>query len=599
MDGTISTRAGERQRAPDGLRPFSKGAPGADTVTPSAQQTLSKAAGEGCGPSADLDAESARLNAQREMAALREAKAGRANPFNRPTKAGARQPEVMLTRPAEIVKSAVPSAPPPTSDRSAVIAEEDERLPDHLLPTEPQSATPKTRLRKMRKRASVPPGPLPSRDTISVAGERFVRQTFDDDAWESDGTLFPALLATPIDERWVRERREELASMSSGVMELIDKRIFNIATALSNRSDWFDLWRDAARCCPREWLVLFVGVAMLMRDGEQRALDNRRARSMLALGVLAWLLCEYDPDGDPTAPWVIRLPRKAWQQMLAYWEPYADGSRRRVPFINTVFGTHEVGGQFIAGQCGYISAWLQAGIAKASQLEGLSAPPGLAGPWRRNKLTKKWERWGFVELRLVFSAPDELTAMKKGPPLEPRPRVRRRQMPEPPDDELIAAVDDFERWCDEQDQQSPGAEADHGAHGDCSELLVRSSDEHGAQTPRGGRDDDGGGVQAAEAQPMTPAPSSTAEPGPPPPWACPPPLAACESQQASHQSSAESLSELLQSDARMRDDPYLARLAARLAARPAKSERPGFVEVYEKCRADLDALDATRRKPPG
>ena len=294
---------------------------------------------------------------------------------------------------------------------------------------------------------------------IRDAGETFLEAVFGPD-WQpasEAGEMFDGLLRTPIDNTWVEKRLERLRPCSDHPLRLVPKTIWNLSTVLMQSEDWFDVWKVFAARCPRDWLVQFCGVAMLTRTGDLRALSNRRAQSMLVLGVLAWELAEYDPAGDTSGghfPWVVRgLPYRAYQLMLSYWERYADRVELRIPGGTTLFGTHDTDGRFERGGCGYIAGWKQAGIARTFQPNGFTAPAGMAGPWRYPRPKKgsteqgkkqPKQRWAFVELRLRIGG----GATKHGEPLQMGPPpARGRGRPGPrraPNDELDAAVDRLE-----------------------------------------------------------------------------------------------------------------------------------------------------------
>lgn len=285
---------------------------------------------------------------------------------------------------------------------------------------------------------------LPSEAEIREAGETFLTAVFGAD-WDSAQPapeLVDAVLMTPIEEAWVAGRIVRLRPMSDGPMRLIPKRVWNLSMVLMQSEDWFDAWKYFARRCPRDWLVLFCGVAMLSADGELRALDNRRTQSMLALGVLAWQLAEYDPQGDKTGryPYIIRgLPYGAYQHLVSYWQRFADGAHLRVPSSTTLFGTHVSGGRFDRAECGYVKAWKQAGIATTTQPSGWAVAPGLRGRPRKNE-DGDWECWAFVELRLRIAAPG-IASVPMGPP----PPPRRRTPPAPATGALDAMVNELER----------------------------------------------------------------------------------------------------------------------------------------------------------
>lgn len=302
---------------------------------------------------------------------------------------------------------------------------------------------------------------LPSEAEIREAGETFLTAVFgaDWDDEEAAPDLVDGVLMTPIEEAWVAGRIVRLRPMSDGPMRLIPKRVWNLSMVLMQSDDWFDAWKYFARRCPRDWLVLFTGVAMLSADGELRALDNRRTQSMLALGVLAWQLAEYDPQGDKTGryPYIVRgLPYGAYQHLVSYWQRFADGAHLRVPSSTTLFGTHVSGGRFDRAECGYLKAWKQAGIATTFQPNGWGVAPGLRGRPRKNE-DGDWECWAFVELRLRIAAPGA-AAIPMGPP----PPARRRLPPAPATGELDALVNELERsWYPDEESSAevPATEA--------------------------------------------------------------------------------------------------------------------------------------------
>lgn len=276
---------------------------------------------------------------------------------------------------------------------------------------------------------------LPSDEEIRDAGESFLAQVFGP-GWETrlPSSRLDALLAAPIDHAWLQRRIERLRPMSNGPMDQIPKPIWDLSTALSQH-DWFELWKELALRCPREWLVQFCGVAVLQlpaprpRGKRSRSrvpedalrIASRRVQSMLSLGVLAWLLAKYDPT-NPRYPYVIRgLPYGAWQHLVAYWERYADRDYLRVPGSTTLFGTYAGGGRW---DCGYIESWCQTGIAIRYQPAGKDAAPGMAGPWRKTK--GEWQRWAFVEVRLKIEAPHLAPAA-----MGPSPSAWRK-LPPPP-----------------------------------------------------------------------------------------------------------------------------------------------------------------------
>lgn len=269
---------------------------------------------------------------------------------------------------------------------------------------------------------SLPPAPSTHRPSFDAryqaAGEEFLADQFGNDWREHWPELRDAFAFVPIDQEWVDKRTAKLLDWADAGAEvrLIPQHIWHLGTALMQRGDgWLPLWCELARRTPRQWLVQFCGVAMATRDGRLRSLDNHRARSMLVAGVLAWQLAEYDPEGDPDFPFVIRgLPYGSWRYLLSYWEQHSNGVQHCVPSGTAVFGLHRGAGDPMRGECGYIAAWKVAGIAYSLQPAAFTLPAGLRGRWRKNKYDE-WEVWGYHELRLrIPLRADEVLAM--GPP---------------------------------------------------------------------------------------------------------------------------------------------------------------------------------------
>lgn len=359
---------------------------------------------------------------------------------------------------------------------------------------------------------------LRSAEDIREAGEAFLAAVFGD-GWERrlHTSKLDAVMAAPLDPAWLAGRIKQLKPMSDGPMRLIPKLIWDLSTVLS-QPDWFDTWMELAVRCPREWLVQFCGVAMMPApirrprgkrsfnrrpDDDLRRLDTRRVQSMLSLGVLAWLLAEYDPS-DRRFPYVIRgLPYGAWQHLVAYWVHYADRAYLHVPASTTLFGTHVVGGRWERSECGYIKAWCQAGIAKTHQPNGYAAAPGMAGNWRKNK-DGQWERWAILEMRLGVEAPG-LAPLVMGPASAP---PWRKPPPEPANGELDALVDELERsWYPDEAPTAPNTPAttvqetvaarQDTLHDDATHAVVRcGEDAYVLQEPRT-EPPDGGSAETA------------------------------------------------------------------------------------------------------
>lgn len=276
-------------------------------------------------------------------------------------------------------------------------------------------------------------------------GERFLIDVFGDDWLERAPSAHDAIAQTPIDVAWIEKRYTQLEPMSDGPMRLIPQAVWHLSRALMQRGDgWWHLWCECARRTPRLWLIDFCGLAIATLNGSQRALDNHRAKSMLVAGILAWQLAEYDPQGDPAYPFVIRgLPYGAWQWLLSYWEACADGTRLRVPSRAAVFGVHDGGGDPRRGECGYIASWKREGIAYSTQPCGWEVAPGLRGKPRKNA-DGDWECWAIHELRLrIQVSTDEV--LTNGPP---KPwwgkRPRKRPLSDSVED-LSAFTDECER----------------------------------------------------------------------------------------------------------------------------------------------------------
>lgn len=309
----------------------------------------------------------------------------------------------------------------------------------------------------------------PSAQQIREAGEVFLEAVFGE-GWSKEAPMpevVDALFRAPLDNQWIERRVEKLKlkEVSEGPARLIPHSIWNLSSVLMQRDDeWFDAWKHFALQCPREWLVQFCGVAMLTGslddEGRRqlRSIDNRRAQSLLAFGILAWHLGEYDPEGDPSGghyAWVIRgLPYGAYQHLLSYWEQHVDRTVLKVPAASTLFGTHAPGGRWDRGGCGYIAALKKADVVRTSQPCGWNTPAGMRGKPRKNK-DGEWECWAFVEIRLRIAAPKGERAVVMGPP-PPPPAWRRRTLPPPATGELEAIVNELERsWYTDEEPKAP------------------------------------------------------------------------------------------------------------------------------------------------
>lgn len=281
-----------------------------------------------------------------------------------------------------------------------------------------------------------------------AVGEEFLGRAIGSTWWQRVPELHDAIAQTPIDEAWVSKRVAELEPMSDGPARLVARHIWNLARALMQPgAEWFDLWRELALRTPREWLVLFCGAAMYRADGSVRPL-NHRAKSMLVAGVLAWQLAEYDPEGDPAFPYVIRgLPYGTWECLLSYWEHHADGYHLRRAKRSTVHGTHRAGGDPARGQCGYIATWKRVGIAYSLQPPYWAVEPRLRGKGRLKVVDGEevWQCWAFHELRLRI--PGGVRATAFGPPHQPWWTTRPRQPPPERGDmvDLTASIEAAER----------------------------------------------------------------------------------------------------------------------------------------------------------
>lgn len=259
-----------------------------------------------------------------------------------------------------------------------------------------------------------PQAPLQGRaERYRDAGIRFLSGMFGP-RWRSRlSHLHDLLVQTPIDEAWVAKRYAALEPMGDAPWRQVPRDVWHLSRGLGQHGRaWQDFWCAAAARTPLDWLVQFCGVAVLKADGSLRSLDNPRVRPMLAAGVLLWQLAEYDPEGDPVYPFVVRgLPYGAWCHLLSYSEAHHDGMRLRVPSEGAVFGSHRVGGDPTRGQCGYIASFKHAGIARSTQPCGFTVDPALRGKMHFND-RGDLECWAFHELRLcVPVAMDEVRAM--------------------------------------------------------------------------------------------------------------------------------------------------------------------------------------------
>jgi hypothetical protein len=281
---------------------------------------------------------------------------------------------------------------------------------------------------------------LPSVRQVREAGQRFLSAIFAKS--EAVPSSIDGIAMTPHDRAWLARRIERLRPMSDGPMRVIAKDIWNLAAALMRRDrQYIAVWKHFARRCPRDWLADFCGVALLDSHGDMRALDNLRAQSMLAAGVLLWMLAELDPDGDPTDghyAYVIRgLPYGAFQELLAYFESFGRAQLRR-PARTTVWGTHRVGGRFHRAENGYLAAYKQAGLIITKQPCGWDTPVGFRGKPHKNE-QGRWECWAFVEIRLRIPKPGRKPQLMGPPPLPiwlRYPPPARPAGPKPPNDRV-------------------------------------------------------------------------------------------------------------------------------------------------------------------
>lgn len=245
------------------------------------------------------------------------------------------------------------------------------------------------------------------------------------------------------DRIWLKKRQKKLASMAEGRIRCIPKAVWNIATLCMHPVHGIETIKRYAARVPSEFLAVGCAVALLQYGGGTRAVDSRRAQSILTLTIVMWLLAKRSKEGGHWGYVIQGLPYGAFCWLVARFENYGR-AERRPPHVNTVWGTHRAGGRFDRSEVGYVAAMRQAGMIRTKQPPWYVVETGRRGLPRTNG-KGELECWAFVEVFLRIPPPGAdpaelgplpLTVPRPPPPL-PRPRDPSPSVPEP----LAAATD--------------------------------------------------------------------------------------------------------------------------------------------------------------
>ena len=251
-------------------------------------------------------------------------------------------------------------------------------------------------------------------------------------------------ILTKSDRKWLKKRLEKLGLMfGDGSPWSIPKSIWNVATLCMHPTEGWDAILEFLPMLPPDWRAAVQALAGVRPDGSMRDFSSLSARSMLTCGIILWLLSRPDPSGGPgfNGVWgrVIKgLPYGAFAELLATYEQLGDRLARRVPHVNTVWGTHRVGGRYDRGEVGYLAAFRQAGLIKTKQ-----PPWHVVEPGRRGKMRTlddgTTECWAFVEISLRIPATDcgasnaqSWAELPMSPPQQPPPPPLLRPPPPAP-----------------------------------------------------------------------------------------------------------------------------------------------------------------------
>ena len=264
--------------------------------------------------------------------------------------------------------------------------------------------------------------PLPSYAQLVEIGRDLVHRVF-----RLQGDTEPEKIEgaglSRADRLWLRRRQKKLTPMAAGRIRTIPKNVWNVATLCMHPVHGLETIKRYAARVPSEFLAVGCAVALLRYDGSLRPVDSRRAQSILTLVITLWLLARPSKRGDGFGYQVLGLPYGAFCQLVSRFENFGR-KQRAVPHVNTVWGTHRVGGRFDRAELGYMAALRQVGLIQTKQPPWWAVEAGRRGRPHTNS-DGQTECWAFVEISLRIRRPGT-EPMRVGPlpferPMPPQP----------------------------------------------------------------------------------------------------------------------------------------------------------------------------------
>lgn len=251
------------------------------------------------------------------------------------------------------------------------------------------------------------------------------------------------------DREWVRKRLKRLAPMAEKRIRIIPKGVWDIAMLCMHPRFGVECIKHFGRRVPTDFLAAGCAVAMLKYDAQgqpvMRAVDSRRAQSILTLTIVLWLLARRVKGKSHFGYEITGLPYGAFCELLARFENFGR-AQRRAPHVNTLWGTHRVGGRFDRAELGYLAAMRQAGMLRTKQPPWHVVEPNRRGRPRTNA-NGDFECWAFVEITLRIPTPGEEAPELGPPPIwmhPPEPDPRPAQAQPPADARVSAPVPELE-----------------------------------------------------------------------------------------------------------------------------------------------------------
>ena len=269
--------------------------------------------------------------------------------------------------------------------------------------------------------------PLPSYAQLVEIGSNLVQQVFRLRG-ESEPEKIEGAGLSRTDRLWLRRRQKKLTPMAAGRIRTIPKNVWNVATLCMHPVHGIETIKRYAARVPSEFLAVGCAVALMRYDGSLRAVDSRRAQSILTLTIVLWLLARPSKRGDGFGYQVVGLPYGAFCQLVARFENFGR-KERAVPHVNTVWGTHRPRGRFDRAELGYMAALRQVGLIQTKQPPWWAVEAGRRGRPHTNG-DGQTECWAFVEIFLRVRRPGA-EPMKTGPLPFERPMPPPAAPPEP------------------------------------------------------------------------------------------------------------------------------------------------------------------------